>query len=50
MEHVAATLGLVHVQVMRMTAAEEASAQARVAEQIRFLRREVDAGSAGRVR
>lgn len=46
MEHIAATLGLVHAQIMRMTAAEEASAQARVAEQIRSLRSEVDATAA----
>jgi hypothetical protein len=46
MEHIAATLGLVHVQILRMTAAEEASAQTRVAEQIRSLRSEVDATAA----
>jgi hypothetical protein len=46
MEHIAATLGLVHAQIMRMTAAEEASAQTRVAEQIRSLRSEVDATAA----
>lgn len=46
MEHIAATLGLVHAQIMRMTAAEEASAQARVAEQIQSLRSEVDATAA----
>jgi len=46
MEHIAATLGLVHAQIMRMTAAEEASAQARVAEQIRSLLSEVDATAA----
>jgi hypothetical protein len=46
MEQIAATLGLVHVQILRMTAAEEASAQTRVAEQIRSLRDEVDATAA----
>ena len=46
MEHIAATLGLVHAQIMRVTAAEEASAQTRVAEQIRSLRDEVDATAA----
>lgn len=46
MEHIAATLGLVHAQIMRMSAAEEASAQAHVAEEIRRLRREIDATAA----
>ena len=46
MEHIAATMGLVHAQIMRMTAAEEASAQTRVAEQIRSVRSEVDATAA----
>jgi hypothetical protein len=46
MEHIAATLGLVHAQIMRVTAAEEASTQTRVTEQIRGLRGEVDATAA----
>jgi uncharacterized protein YoxC/type IV secretory pathway TrbD component len=46
MEHIAATLGFVRTQIMRMTAAEAASAQTRVAEQIRHLRREVDTSTA----
>jgi hypothetical protein len=47
MEHIGATLGLVHAQIMRMTAAEQASAQSRVAEQLRHLRQEVDSTVAG---
>jgi type IV secretory pathway TrbD component len=41
MENIAATLGAIHAQVVRMSIEEEAAAQGRVAEQVRDLRREV---------
>jgi predicted secreted protein len=43
MEHIVATLGFIHAQIVRASVAEEASAQRRVAEQVRDLRDEVDA-------
>jgi type IV secretory pathway TrbD component len=46
MEHIAATLSLVHAQIMKMSAAEEASTQARVAAQLRYLRQDVDTTAA----
>jgi uncharacterized protein YoxC len=46
MEHIAATLGVVHAQIMRVTAAEASATQTRVAEQIRSVRSEVDATAA----
>ena len=45
MEHIVATLGLIHAQIVRVSVAEEASAQRRVAEQVRDLRHEVDAAA-----
>lgn len=45
MEHIAATLGAIHAQVVRMSIEEEASAQSRVAGQVRDLRREVGAAA-----
>jgi len=45
MEHITATLGVIHAQIVRMSIAEEVSAQGRVTEQVRELRREVDAAS-----
>jgi prefoldin subunit 5 len=43
MEHLVATLGLIRAQIVRVSVAEEASAQHRVADQVRHLRHEVDA-------
>jgi len=43
MEHIVATLGVIHAQIVRMSVAEEASAQARVAKQVRELRCEIGA-------
>jgi hypothetical protein len=43
MEHIVATLGFIHAQIVRVSVAEEASAQRRVADQVRDLRHEVDA-------
>jgi chromosome segregation ATPase len=45
MEHIAATLGAINAQIVRMSVVEEASAQVRIAEQVRDLRREVDAAA-----
>jgi hypothetical protein len=45
MEHIAATLGAIHAQIVRMSIEEEAAAQGRVAEQVRDLRREVGAAA-----
>jgi len=45
MEHIVATLGVIHAQIVRVSVAEEASAQRRVAEQVRDLRHEVDAAA-----
>jgi type IV secretory pathway TrbD component len=45
MEHIAATLGVIHAQIVRMSVEEEAAAQGRVAEQVRDLRREVGAAA-----
>jgi hypothetical protein len=45
MEHIVATLGFIHAQILRASVAEEASAQRRVAEQVRDLRHEVDAAA-----
>jgi type IV secretory pathway TrbD component len=45
MEHIVATLGTIHAQVVRMSVEEEAAAQGRVAEQVRDLRREVGAAA-----
>jgi hypothetical protein len=45
MEHIAATLGAIHAQIVRMSVEEEAAAQGRVAEQVRDLRREVGAAA-----
>jgi predicted nucleic acid-binding Zn-ribbon protein len=45
MEHIAATLGAIHAQVIRTSVAEAAFAQWRVAEQVRELRREVGAAA-----
>jgi archaellum component FlaC len=44
-EHIAATLGVIHAQIVRMSVEEEAAAQGRVAEQVRDLRREVGAAA-----
>ena len=41
MEHLAATLGAIHAQIVRMSVEEEAGEQRRVAEQVRDLRQEV---------
>ena len=43
MEHIAATLGTVHAQIIRVGVAEESFAQRRVADEVRELRREVGA-------
>ena len=43
MEHIVATLGFIHAQIVRVSVAKEASAQRRVADQVRDLRHEVDA-------
>jgi hypothetical protein len=45
MEHLAATLGAIHAQIVRMSVEEEAGVQVRVAEQVRDLRREVGAAA-----
>jgi chromosome segregation ATPase len=45
MEHIAATLGAVHAQIVRMSVEEEASEQARVAGRVRDLRQEVGAAA-----
>ncbi len=45
MEHLAATLGAIHAQIVRMSVEEEAGEQRRVAEQVRDLRREVGAAA-----
>lgn len=45
MEHIAATLGVIHAQIVRMNVAEEGFAQGRVLEQVRDLRHEVDAAA-----
>jgi hypothetical protein len=45
MEHIAATLGAVHAQIVRMSVEEEASEQGRVAGRVRDLRREVGASA-----
>jgi chromosome segregation ATPase len=45
MEHIAATLGAIRAQIVRMTVEEEASAQSRVAQQVRNLRHEVGAAA-----
>lgn len=45
MEHLAATLGAIHAQIVRMSVEEEAGEQRRVAEQVRDLRREVAAAA-----
>jgi chromosome segregation ATPase len=45
MEHIAATLGAIHAQIVRMSVEEESAAQGRVAEQVRDLRREVGAAA-----
>jgi predicted nucleic acid-binding Zn-ribbon protein len=45
MEHIAATLGAIHAQIVRMSIEEEVAAQGRVAEQVRDLRREVGAAA-----
>jgi chromosome segregation ATPase len=42
-QHIVATLGFIHAQIVRMSVAEEASLQHRVADQVRDLRHEVDA-------
>ena len=42
-QHIAATLGALHAQVLRMSVEEEAGAQARLASEIRALRNEVGA-------
>jgi hypothetical protein len=44
-EHIAATLGTIHAQLVRMSAEEQAGDQARVAEQVRGLRREIGAAA-----
>jgi hypothetical protein len=44
-EHIAATLGTIHAQLVRMNAEEQAGDQARVAEQVRGLRREIGAAA-----
>jgi hypothetical protein len=43
MEHIVATLGVVHAQIVRIAVEEEAAAQGRVANQVRSLRHEVGA-------
>jgi prefoldin subunit 5 len=43
MEHIVATLGVVHAQIVRIGVEEEAAAQGRVAKQVRSLRHEVGA-------
>lgn len=43
MEHIVATLGVIHAQIVRMSVEEEAAAQGRVAEQVRSLRHEIGA-------
>jgi hypothetical protein len=45
MEHLAATLGAIHAQIVRMSVEEEAGEQRRVAEQVRDLRQEVAAAA-----
>ena len=45
MEHIAATLGVIHAQIVRMSIEEEAAAQGRVAEKVRELRTEVGAAA-----
>jgi predicted nucleic acid-binding Zn-ribbon protein len=45
MEHIAATLGAVHAQIVPMSVEEEASEQGRVAGRVRDLRREVGAAA-----
>ena len=45
MEHLAATLGAIHAQIVRMSVQEEAGEQRRVAEQVRDLRQEVAAAA-----
>lgn len=45
MEHIVATLGVVHAQIIRLTVAEEAFAQRHVADQVRELRHEVGAAA-----
>jgi len=45
MEHIAATLGAVHAQIVRMSVEEEAAEQGRVADRVRDLRREVGAAA-----
>ena len=45
MEHIAATLGAIHAQIVRMSIEEEAATQGRVAEQVRDLRHEVGAAA-----
>jgi hypothetical protein len=45
MEHIAATLGAVHAQIVRMSVEEQAAEQARVASRVRDLRREVGAAA-----
>jgi hypothetical protein len=45
MEHIVATLGAVHAQIIRLTVAEEAFAQRHVAAQVRELRLEVGAAA-----
>ena len=45
MEHIVATLGVVHAQIIRLTVAEETFAQRHVADQVRELRREVGAAA-----
>jgi chromosome segregation ATPase len=44
-EHIVATLGYIHAQIVRASVAEETSAQRRVAERVRDLRHEVDAAA-----
>jgi hypothetical protein len=45
MDHIVATLGAVHAQIVRMSVEEEASEQARVAGRVRDLRQEVGAAA-----
>lgn len=45
MDHIAATLGAIRAQIVRMSVEEEASSQARVAQQVRDLRRELGAAA-----
>jgi hypothetical protein len=47
MEHIAATLGAIHGQIVRMSVTEEAAAQGEVATQVRSLREEVGAVADG---